>query len=45
VQKKLHRNIKIIYGLAFFYSFMLIVPVIVPLFMAKGLSLADIFYL
>jgi hypothetical protein len=45
VQKKLHRNIKIIYGLAFFYSFMLIVPVIVPFFMAKGLSLADIFYL
>ncbi len=45
MQKKLHRNIKIIYGLAFFYSFMVIVPVIVPFFMAKGLSLADIFYL
>lgn len=45
VHKKLHRNIKIIYGLAFFYSFMVIVPVIVPFFMAKGLSLADIFYL
>jgi len=45
VHKKLHRNIKIIYGLAFFHSFMVIVPVIVPFFMAKGLSLADIFYL
>jgi MFS family permease len=39
--KKLHRNIKLVYGLAFFYSFM----VIVPFFMAKGLILADIFYL
>ncbi|GJM12694.1 MAG: hypothetical protein DHS20C12_10970 [Pseudohongiella sp.] len=45
VHKKLHRNIKVIYGLAFFYSFMVIVPVIVPFFMSKGLSLADIFYL
>lgn len=45
MQKKLHRNIKAIYGLAFFYSFMVIVPVIVPFFMSKGLSLADIFYL
>jgi len=45
VHRKLHRNIKIIYGLAFFYSFMVIVPVIVPFFMEKGLSLADIFYL
>ena len=45
MQKKLHRNIKLVYGLAFFYSFMVIVPVIVPFFMAKGLILADIFYL
>tara|TARA_R110002073_G_scaffold37377_3_gene107995 strand:+ start:823 stop:2025 length:1203 start_codon:yes stop_codon:yes gene_type:complete len=45
VQNKLHRNISIIYGLAFFQSFMVIVPVIVPFFMEKGLSLADIFYL
>jgi len=45
VHKKLHRNSRLIYGLAFFYSFMVIVPVIVPFFMAKGLSLADIFYL
>ncbi len=45
MQNKLHRNISIIYGLAFFQSFMVIVPVIVPFFMEKGLSLADIFYL
>lgn len=45
MQNKLHRNINIIYGLAFFHSFMVIVPVIVPFFMDKGLSLADIFYL
>ncbi len=42
---KLHRNINLIYGLAFFHSFMVIVPVIVPFFMSKGLSLAEIFYL
>ncbi len=34
-----------IYGLAFFQCFMVIVPVIVPFFAAKGLSLAQIFYL
>jgi len=45
VREKLHRNIHLIYGLAFFNSFMVIVPVIVPFFMSKGLSLADIFYL
>ena len=43
--KKLHRNIGVIYGMAFFHSFMVIIPVIVPFFMSKGLSLADIFYL
>ena len=45
MREKLHRNIKAIYGLAFFNSFLVIVPVIVPFFMAKGLSLAEIFYL
>ncbi len=34
-----------IYGLAFFQCFMVIVPVIVPFFASKGLSLAQIFYL
>jgi len=45
VPKKLHRNIPMIYGLAFFQCFMVIVPVIVPFFASKGLSLAEIFYL
>ncbi len=45
MREKLHRNIPAIYGLAFSHSFMVIVPVIVPFFMSKGLSLADIFYL
>ena len=45
MQKKLQRNIKIIYRLAFFYNFIVNVPVIAPFFMAKELSLADIFYL
>lgn len=45
VHNKLHRNIKIIYGLAFCYSFGVILPVIVPFFMSKGLNLTDIFYL
>lgn len=44
-QKKLQRNIGIVYGLAFFQCFMVIIPVIVPFFMSKGLSLAEIFYL
>ena len=45
VAHKLKRNIKIVYALAFFHMFMLIVPVIVPFFQSKGLSLAEIFYL
>ncbi len=43
--EKLQRNITAIYALAFFQSFMVIVPVIVPFFVDKGLSLAEIFYL
>jgi MFS family permease len=45
VPKKLQHNINLVYGLGFFHSFMIIVPVIVPFFMSKGLSLAEIFYL
>lgn len=41
----LQRNIRIIHALAFFHMFMLIVPVIVPFFESKGLSLSEIFYL
>lgn len=45
MRRTLQGNIPAIYGLAFFHSFMVIVPVIVPFFMSKGLSLAEIFYL
>ena len=45
VRKKLHNNIKAVYALAFFHSFMVIVPVLVPFFNSKGLDLAEIFYL
>ncbi|MCG8415192.1 MAG: hypothetical protein MI746_13315 [Pseudomonadales bacterium] len=45
MQQSLRRNIPMIYGLAFFQCFMVIVPVIVPFFASKGLSLAQIFYL
>lgn len=45
MSSNLHRNIPMIYGLAFFQCFMVIVPVIVPFFVSKGLSLAEIFYL
>lgn len=42
---KLQRNINIVYALAFFHMFMLIVPVLVPFFQSKGLTLAEVFYL
>jgi MFS family permease len=45
MEKNLKRNINIVYGLAFFHMFMLIIPVLVPFFQSKGLSLAEIFYL
>lgn len=41
----LQGNRRIIYGFSFFQAFMLIVPVLVPLFQSKGLSLSEIFYL
>ncbi|TFH70847.1 MFS transporter [Gammaproteobacteria bacterium LSUCC0112] len=45
MENRLRRNIKLVYGLAFFHAFMLIVPVLVPFFQSKGLDLAEIFYL
>ncbi|MDO9478506.1 MAG: MFS transporter [Pseudohongiella sp.] len=45
MEYRLRRNIKLVYGLAFFHAFMLIVPVLVPFFQSKGLDLAEIFYL
>lgn len=45
IAASLRRNVRIILALAFFHMFMLIVPVIVPFFESKGLSLSEIFYL
>ena len=42
---RMKRNIRIVYALAFFHTFMLIAPVLVPFFESKGLSLSEIFYL
>src|SRR5690606_34269164 len=41
----LQRNRRLIYAFSFCQAFMLIVPVLVPLFQSKGLSLSQIFYL
>src|SRR5690606_36384991 len=41
----LQRNRRLIYAFSFCQAFMLIVPVLVPLFQSKGLSLSEIFYL
>src|SRR5690606_39251802 len=41
----LQRNTRLIYAFSFCQAFMLIVPVLVPLFQSKGLSLSEIFYL
>lgn len=43
--KGMKRNIRIVYALAFFHTFMLIAPVLVPFFESKGLTLSEIFYL
>lgn len=39
------KNIVAIYGMSFFHMFMLIVPVLVPMFQSFGLSLTEIFYI
>lgn len=39
------RNIFAIYGMSFFHMFMLIVPVLVPMFQSFGLNLTEIFYI
>lgn len=45
MSNKMARNVTLVYGIAFFQSFLVIVPVIVPFFASKGLSLAEVFYL
>jgi len=39
------KNIIAIYGMSFFHMFMLIVPVLVPMFQSFGLTLTEIFYI
>ncbi len=45
MEKKLERNIPILYLFSFFWLSLIIVPIIVPLFESRGLSLAQVFYL
>jgi MFS family permease len=42
---QIERNITLLMIFGFFQMFMIIIPVIVPLFQSKGLDLAQIFYL
>lgn len=45
MDKQLRRNIWVLYGFSFFWLSLVIIPVIVPFFESKGLSLAQVFYL
>ncbi|XOV88699.1 MAG: MFS transporter [Pseudomonadota bacterium] len=42
---KLRTNIGVLYIFSFFWVAMVVIPVMVPLFESKGLSLAEVFYL
>ena len=45
MEKKLERNMPILYLFSFFWLSMIIAPIIVPFFESRGLSLAQVFYL
>jgi MFS family permease len=45
VENKLERNIPILYVFGFFWMSMVVIPVIVPFFATKGLSLSQVHYL
>jgi MFS family permease len=45
MKNKLRRNIQVLYGFSFFWLALVIIPVIVPFFESKGLSLAEVYYL
>ncbi len=45
MKNKLERNLPVLYGFSFFWLSMVIIPVIVPLFESRGLTLAQVFYL
>ncbi len=45
MEKKLERNIPVLYLFSFFWLSLVIIPVIVPFFESKGLSIAQVYYL
>lgn len=45
MEQKLKRNIGVLYVFSFFWLAMVIIPVLVPFFESKGLTLAQVFYL
>jgi len=45
MNRKLLRNIRVLYVFSFFWLAMIIIPVMVPFFETRGLSLAEVFYL
>lgn len=45
MERKLERNIRVIYLFSFFWLAMVIIPVIVPFYESKGLTLAEVYYL
>jgi MFS family permease len=45
MNKKLKRNIPILYLFMFFWLALVIIPVMVPFFQSRGLSVADVYYL
>lgn len=45
MNKKLKRNIPILYLFMFFWLALVIIPVMVPFFQSKGLTVADVYYL
>ncbi len=45
MNRKLQRNVPILYVFSFFWLSMVIIPVMVPFFESRGLSLAEVFYL
>ncbi|MFT4712489.1 MAG: MFS family permease [Candidatus Azotimanducaceae bacterium] len=45
MERKLKRNITVLYIFSFFWMSMIIIPIIVPFFESKGLTLSQVFYL
>ena len=43
LEDRLKRNISVLYAFSFCWLALVIIPVVVPFFASKGLSLADVF--